>query len=166
MAFYTRRQIFVLLVLLAIAGFGLAVGQWRRARPDAVDYLEQLDRAPAPSSNLTAPRSGDGAPSPTSPEPDSRQQRRRKEPRERQGPRESERAPSVPAEAPSDPIDLNRATTVELTRLPGIGPALARRIVDTRDADGPFARIDELGRIRGMSARKVEKLRAFLTIAR
>src|SRR5215510_9049087 len=45
MTLYTRRQILVLLVLLVITGFGLAVGYWRRARPDAVDYLEQLDRA-------------------------------------------------------------------------------------------------------------------------
>jgi competence protein ComEA len=50
--------------------------------------------------------------------------------------------------------------------LPGVGPALARRIVDVRDADGPFAHIDELGRVRGMSMRKVEKLRAYVTIAK
>jgi competence protein ComEA len=160
MTLYTRRQILVLLVLLAIAGFGLAVGYWRRARPDAVDYLERLDRAPAPSSNLTAPRSGDGPPSSTSSESGPRPKRRSKEPRE------SERPQGAPADTPADTIDLNRATTVELTRLPGIGPALARRIVDTRDADGPFARVEELEHIRGMSARKVEKLRAFVTISR
>ena len=160
MTLYTRRQILVLLILLAIAGFGLAVGHWRRARPDAVDYLEQLDRAPVPSSNLTAPRSGDGAPAPTSSEPEPRHKRRRKEPRE------SERPRGAPADALAETIDVNRATTIELTSLPGIGPALARRIVDTRDADGPFAPVDELARVRGMSARKVEKLRAFVTIAR
>jgi competence ComEA-like helix-hairpin-helix protein len=160
MTLYTRRQILVLLVLLAIAGFGLAVGHWRRARPDAVDYLEQLDRAPAPSSNLTAPRPGEEPSSSPSSDPEPRPKRRMKDPRE------SERPPGAPADAPADAIDLNRATTVELTRLPGIGPALARRIVDVRDADGPFARVEELEHIRGMSARKVEKLRAFVTISR
>lgn len=159
MTLYTRRQILVLLIVLAIAGFGLAVGHWRRARPDAVDYLEQLDRAPAPSSNPTAPRSGDGAAAPTSSEREPRSSRRRREPRA------PERSHSAPVDAPADPIDLNRATTDELTRLPGIGAALARRIVDTRDADGPFTRVDELERVRGISARKVEKLRAFVTIA-
>jgi len=158
MSLYTRRQLVVLLILLALAGLGLAVGHWRRARPEAVDYLEGLDRAPG--SSVTAPRSGDGAPTPTSAEPEPPRSRRRKEPRE------SERLPSGPSDAPSEPIDLNRATTVELSRLPGIGPALARRIVDTRDADGPFARVDELGRVRGISARKVERLRAFVTVAR
>jgi len=160
MTLYTRRQILVLLVLLAIAGFGLAVGHWRRARPDAVDYLEQLDRAPAPSSNLTAPRSGDQPASSTSSDPEPRSRRRVKEPRE------SQRPQGAPLDIPADTIDLNRATTDELTRLPGIGPALARRIVDTRDADGPFARVEELERIRGLSLRKVEKLRAFVTITR
>ncbi len=159
MSLYTRRQIVVLLVLLAITGFGLAVGHWRRARPDAVDYLERLDRAPAPSSSLTAPRPGDGAPPPTSSESEPRRSRRRKELRE------SERPQGIQTDAPGDTIDLNRATTVELACLPGIGPALARRIVDAREAGGPFARVDELGRVRGMTVRKVEKLRAFVTIA-
>ena len=44
----TRRQLFVLLLLVAAGGVGLAVGHWRRANPDTVEYLEQLDRAPAP----------------------------------------------------------------------------------------------------------------------
>ena len=158
MSLYTRRQLVVLLILLVLAGLGLAVGHWRRARPDAVDYLEGLDRAPG--SSLTAPRPGDGAPAPTSSEPEPPRSRQRR------APGESERPPSGPADAPPEPVDLNHATTVELSRLPGIGPALARRIVDTRDAEGPFARIDELGRIRGISARKVERLRAFVTVAR
>jgi len=158
MSLYTRRQLVVLLIVLTLAGLGLAIGHWRRARPDAVDYLEGLDRAPA--SSLTPPRSGDIAPTPTSSEPEPPRSRRRK------NPRESERPPSGAADAPSEPIDLNRTTTVELSRLPGIGPALARRIIDARDAEGPFARVDELGRVRGMSARKVERLRAFVTVAR
>ena len=82
MNLYTRRQLVVLLILLTIAGLGLAIGHWRRARPDTVEYLEQLDRTPASSSNLTAPRSGDGAPPLISSEPEPRRSRRRKEPRE------------------------------------------------------------------------------------
>ena len=158
MTLYTRRQLLVLLVLLAIAGFGVAVGHWRRARPDAVDYLEQLDRAPAPSSSPTAPRSSEKPTSSASSDLEPRPRRRAKESRE------SQRPQGAPADTPADTIDLNRATTVELTRLPGIGAALARRIVDTREAAGPFARVEELQRIRGMNLRKLEKLRALVTI--
>ncbi len=159
MILYTRRQIVVLLILLTIAGLGLAIGHWRRARPDVTDYLEQLDRAPAPASSLAAPRSEEGASSAPSPEPVPRR------PRRGTAPSESPRPRSAPTDVPSDTIDLNRATTDELTRLPGVGPALARRIVDLRAAEGPFTQIDELGRVRGMSVRKVEKLRALVTIA-
>src|SRR5437899_833392 len=159
MTLYTRRQILVLLLLLAVAGLGLAVGHWRRSRPDLADYLEQLDRASPPSSS-PAPPSGSGAPAePSSSEPEPRRARRAKAPRSSSSPRGS------PTDATSSAIDLNRATAVELTDLPGIGPALARRIVDARDTAGRFARVDELGRVRGMSARKIEQLRAFVTIA-
>ena len=160
MILYTRRQIVVLLILLTIAGLGLAIGHWRRARPDVTDYLEQLDRTPAPASSLATPRSEEGASSAPSPEPAPRRQRRGT------APSESPRPRSAPTNVPSDTIDLNRATSDELTRLPGVGPALARRIVDLRAAEGPFTRIDDLGRVRGMSLRKVEKLRALVTIAK
>jgi competence ComEA-like helix-hairpin-helix protein len=160
MILYTRRQIVVLLILLTIAGLGLAIGHWRRARPDVTDYLEQLDRTPAPASSLATPRSEEVASSAPSPEPAPRRQRRGT------APSESPRPRSAPTDVPSDTIDLNRATTDELTRLPGVGPALARRIVDLRAAEGPFTQIDELGRVRGMSVRKVEKLRALVTIAK
>ena len=64
MTLYTRRQILVLLILLAVAGLGLAVGHWRRARPDVADYLEQLDRAPAPGPSAVAPQPDGQSPSP------------------------------------------------------------------------------------------------------
>ena len=149
MTLYSRRQLIVLLILLAVAGLGLAVGHWRRVRSDVTDYLEQLDRTPAPSTNPTTPRSeGETAPRPGT------------------APDKSAIPRGAPPGPSSSPIDLNRATTVELTRLPGVGPTLARRIVDARDAQGPFARVDDLERVRGMSARKVERLRAFATVAR
>jgi competence protein ComEA len=160
MILYTRRQIVVLLILLTIAGLGLAIGHWRRARPDVTDYLEQLDRTPAPASSLATPRSEEGASSASSPAPAPRRSRRGTVPSESPRPR------SAPTDVPSDTIDLNRATSDELTRLPGVGPALARRIVDFRAAEGPFTQIDDLGRVRGLSVRKVEKLRALVTIAK
>jgi len=159
MTLYTRRQIVVLLILLAVAGLGLAVGHWRRARPDLADSLEQLDRVPTPSSGLVPQSDGSAPAEPSSFRDEPRRSRRNSAPRGWAGPRGSPTDESPPA------IDLNRATAVELTRLPGVGPALARRIVDTRDTEGPFARVDELGRVRGMSARKIDQLRAFVTIA-
>ena len=42
------------------------------------------------------------------------------------------------------PLDLNRATAQDLDALPGLGPALAQRIVDYRQAHGPFKQIEDL----------------------
>ena len=158
MTLYTRRQLLVLLILLVVAGFGLAVGHWRRARPDLTDYLEQLDRTQTPGPGI-APQSDGATGESSSRVPEPGPARRGKVPRSATSPRGSPGDETPPA------IDLNRATAVDLTRLPGIGPALARRIVDARDAGGRFARLDELGRVRGMSARKIERLRDFVTIA-
>ena len=45
---YTRRQLTLLLVVVLVAGAGLAVDRWRRAHPDIADRLESLDRTPTP----------------------------------------------------------------------------------------------------------------------
>ena len=47
-------------------------------------------------------------------------------------------------------IDVNTADVNELTRLPGIGPVLARRVVDSRRDNGPFASLEDLQRVRGI----------------
>ncbi|HSE27683.1 MAG TPA: helix-hairpin-helix domain-containing protein [Gemmatimonadales bacterium] len=52
--------------------------------------------------------------------------------------------------APGERIDLDRAGTVELVRLPRVGPALARAIVSDREANGPFGSLEGLGRVRGI----------------
>jgi competence ComEA-like helix-hairpin-helix protein len=51
---------------------------------------------------------------------------------------------------PGERVDLDRADAVEIERLPGIGPQLARRIVDERTSGGPFRTLDGLGRVRGL----------------
>jgi competence protein ComEA len=57
-------------------------------------------------------------------------------------------------------VDLNRADTAELDALPGIGPVLARRIVEYRRQHGPFRRVEELRAVRGVGPRLLERLRA------
>ncbi len=56
-------------------------------------------------------------------------------------------ASAAPADAP---VDVNRADESELDRLPGIGPVLARRIVEHRRRNGPFRRVEELRAVRGI----------------
>ena len=56
-------------------------------------------------------------------------------------------------------LDLNRAGTAELDALPGIGPVLARRIVEYRRQHGSFRRVEELRAVRGVGPRLLERLR-------
>lgn len=60
------------------------------------------------------------------------------------------------------PVDLNRASVADLAALPGIGERTAQRIVDDREAKGPFRTVDELDRVRGIGPRTVEKLRPLI----
>ena len=59
---------------------------------------------------------------------------------------------------PKGPIDLDVATAAELERLPGIGPALAARIIADRDSLGPFGSLTELDRVRGVGPALCKRL--------
>ncbi|MBX3270049.1 MAG: helix-hairpin-helix domain-containing protein [Sandaracinaceae bacterium] len=62
-----------------------------------------------------------------------------------------------------EPIDVNAASPAELELLPRIGPSLAARIVEARERDGPFESVDDLGRVRGIGPRTVDRLRGLVT---
>jgi competence protein ComEA len=61
-------------------------------------------------------------------------------------------------------VDLNRATIQQLDTLPGIGPAIAQRIVDFRDKNGPFKRIEDLMNVRGIGEKKFQLLQDRVTV--
>jgi competence protein ComEA len=56
-------------------------------------------------------------------------------------------------------IDINRADRGELMMLPGIGPSLADRILDYREAHGPFEGLADLRKVPGIGPATLEKLR-------
>ena len=66
-------------------------------------------------------------------------------------------------EVPVGRIDPNRASVAELIRLPGIGPALAGRIVADRDQNGAFTSPESLRRVRGIGPRILDRIRGFLS---
>ena len=73
----------------------------------------------------------------------------------------SERAAGDPS-APPAALPLNQASAADLEALPGIGPVLARRIIDHRERFGPFRSLEELRAVRGVGPRLMARLRGRL----
>ena len=65
---------------------------------------------------------------------------------------------------PSKPLNLNIATADQLAELPGIGPKTAQVIINFRNASGPFRRVEDLLAIRGISRKKLESIRPYVTV--
>jgi competence ComEA-like helix-hairpin-helix protein len=63
-----------------------------------------------------------------------------------------------PLDPPDERIDLNTADAGELQRLPGIGPVGARRIVEEREAGGPYRTVGDLVRVAGFGPSRVRGL--------
>ena len=144
MDLYTRRQLALLLIVVLVAGAGIAIDRWRRTNPEQAERLEALDRAPAPARAL-APAL---APPPSPARP-------------LRPPRPL--AHTAPSET-STPLDLNRASQRDLEGMPGIGPGLAARIVDSRARRGMFGSVDDLRRVRGIGDTTLARLRPLLAI--
>jgi len=189
-AVYTRAQLWLLLGIAVLAGLGIAVGNWRRAHVELAERIEQFDTGattgrPAPDSSVgltegpggvAAARTGErqhsdhGAPPA---EPAAVRRGRLAASRSpgalSQDPQEPPRHPEPVGLPPHQPaggrLDLNRATIDELVRLPGVGPALAERILSARAEGGRFDSVDDLGRVWGVGPVKLARLRDLVTIS-
>jgi competence protein ComEA len=73
---------------------------------------------------------------------------------------------AAPVAAKSGAVDLNSASEAQLQEVPGIGPALAKKIVDFRNENGPFKSVDDLLKVRGVGEKSLERLRPHLTVGK
>ena len=73
-------------------------------------------------------------------------------------------ATSVVQTAPAELIDLNEATAVQLETLPGVGERIAERIIEYRQQNGGFKKIEELMNVRGIGERSFLRLRPLVTL--
>jgi competence protein ComEA len=65
---------------------------------------------------------------------------------------------------PPDSVDLNSADASALETLPGVGSALAERIVLFREANGPFGSVDELLDVSGITERRLELISPYVEV--
>ena len=78
-------------------------------------------------------------------------------------PRQGEAAPPPSGALPgSGPLNINTASAAEMENLPGVGPVLAQRIVEDRQANGPFQSVEQLARVRGVGPALLEKLKGLI----
>lgn len=86
-------------------------------------------------------------------------------------------ATEPPADAPPEPeaggaltieaaalVDINHADHAALVALPGIGPALASRIIAYREQHGPFTSVEQLIEVQGIGPRNLDEFRHLITV--
>jgi competence protein ComEA len=66
--------------------------------------------------------------------------------------------------APAAPVNLNTATLEQLDTLDGVGPGIAQRILDYRRQHGGFARVEELGEVPGIGAKRLATLTPLVAV--
>ena len=59
----------------------------------------------------------------------------------------------------SGPVNINTASAEELDTLPGIGPAMAQRIIEFRETEGAFTSIEDIKKVKGIGEAKFEKMK-------
>lgn len=78
-----------------------------------------------------------------------------------------ERPSSPKTETASDEgiaVNVNEADALELQDIPGVGEDLAGKIIEYRDASGPFKSMDDLLGVTGIGAKKLEMIREYILI--
>jgi competence protein ComEA len=61
-------------------------------------------------------------------------------------------------------VNLNTATLEQLDTLDGVGPGIAQRILDYRALHGGFGRVEELGEVPGIGAKRLATLTPLVTV--
>ncbi|MDD5226370.1 MAG: ComEA family DNA-binding protein [Candidatus Omnitrophica bacterium] len=67
-------------------------------------------------------------------------------------------------EQPAVMVNVNKATTEELIKVRGIGPVMAKRIIEHRDKNGMFKSIDDLTQVQGIGGNKLQRIRDQVTV--
>jgi competence protein ComEA len=73
-------------------------------------------------------------------------------------------SPAKPAATPTSPVNINTATLAQLESLPGVGTKAAERILEYRDKNGKFKKVEDLMNVKGIGEKSFLKLKPLLTV--
>ena len=62
------------------------------------------------------------------------------------------------------PVNLNTATAEQLATIPGVGPKMAERIIDYRQKNGGFKKVEDLMNVRGIGEKSFLKMKGLITV--
>ena len=73
--------------------------------------------------------------------------------------------PAKPAGAATPLVNINTATQAQLESLPGLGPKVAERILEYRQKNGVFKKVEDLMNVKGIGEKSFLKLKPLLTVS-
>jgi competence protein ComEA len=153
MATQGERRALIFLAAVALLGAGTRAWRARHLDVDSADLAAQIEAVDSAKPSRPARRKPPAA---------GRQPRSRQSRDTLAG---ASAQPARPIPAPPAPVDVDRASADEIERLPGIGPALARRIVADRDANGSFGCLAALDGVKGIGPALLARLDSLATFS-
>lgn len=133
---FTRNELRVVALLSMVMTAGLGIRWYRATHPVPPDLSPPFDYTTLDSAFLALSRPPDSTAS----------------------------GRAQPPPVPREPVDLNAASLDDLVALPGIGPATAARILEDRQARGPYRRVEDLLRVKGIGPKKLTRLRPHIRV--
>jgi competence protein ComEA len=74
------------------------------------------------------------------------------------------KAPATATATAAAPVNLNTATVEQLATIPGVGPKMAERIIDYRQKNGGFKKVEDLMNVSGVGEKSFLKMKPLITI--
>lgn len=166
-----RAYFTVLLVTLALMCAGIVGARWAvlaqrqplKPLPSGIDFDAAANAAAVPAEDESQPADGAELDAMQT-DPSAAAKPRSRQPEVEAANADRPGGTQTAVDSTQLKLDLNTASAVQLEELPGIGPALAKRILAYRKQHGRFRTVDELLEVEGIGAGKLKEIRELVYV--